>query len=163
AQHRDRRLGPRAVGGAAVRRCLGRHRLALGSDDGGPVELRHAGARHRESAHRQPRDQRHLQGRLVDLGGARSEQEALRLHDGAGGFKRNDDGQSSYDNNEWSMVDYRAADALRRAGRSADADALVNGIVDKASANFYLLPELYNAVQADGQIGKYTGAIPMVG
>ena len=25
------------------------------------------------------------------------------------------------------------------------------------------MPELYNAVQADGQIGKYTGSIPMVG
>jgi GH15 family glucan-1,4-alpha-glucosidase len=86
-----------------------------------------------------------------------------QLRVSSGGFKRNDDGLSSYDSNEWIMVDFRAADALRRGGKTADADALVQAIVSKASANFYLLPELYNAVAADGQIGKYTGSIPMVG
>ena len=55
------------------------------------------------------------------------------------------------------------SDAMRRAGRVAEADQLVAGIVDKATANFHLLPELYNAVQADGAIGRYTGSIPMVG
>jgi MYXO-CTERM domain-containing protein len=44
-----------------------------------------------------------------------------------------------------------------------DADGLTGPIIQKAAVNFYLLPELYNSVQADGQIGKYTGSIPMVG
>ena len=35
----------------------------------------------------------------------------------SGGFKRNDDGLSSYDNNEWILVDLRIANAMRRAGR----------------------------------------------
>ena len=103
---------------------------------------------------------------LVDPTSATAKQTLDRMGElrvGSGGFKRNDDGLSSYDNNEWIMVDFRSADALRRAGRATDADALLGAIVDKASANFYLLPELYNAVQADGQIGKYTGSIPMVG
>jgi hypothetical protein len=36
-------------------------------------------------------------------------------------------------------------------------------VVSQAAANFYLLPELYNAVASDGPIGNYTGSIPMVG
>ena len=44
----------------------------------------------------------------------------------------------------------------RRAQQPAASDR-------KAAANFYLLPELYNAVAADGMVGKYTGSIPMVG
>jgi GH15 family glucan-1,4-alpha-glucosidase len=81
----------------------------------------------------------------------------------SGGFKRNNDGLSSYDNNEWILVDMRISGALRRAGRTAEADSYVAQLVQKASVNFYLLPELFNDVQADGQIGKYTGSIPMVG
>ena len=81
----------------------------------------------------------------------------------SGGFKRNNDGLSSYDDNEWILVDMRIADSLRRAGRGMEADGYLAAIVSKAAVNFYLLPELYNAVQADGQIGKYTGSIPMVG
>jgi hypothetical protein len=87
----------------------------------------------------------------------------LRLRVDSGGFKRNDDGLSSYDNNEWILVDLRMANALRRAGRTGEADGVVAHVVQKAAANFYLLPELYNSVQSDGQIGKYTGSIPMVG
>lgn len=81
----------------------------------------------------------------------------------SGGFKRNNDGLSSYDNNEWILVDLRIADSLRRFGRTQEADAIVAMLVSKAASNFYLLPELFNAVSQDGPIGKYTGSIPMVG
>jgi GH15 family glucan-1,4-alpha-glucosidase len=81
----------------------------------------------------------------------------------SGGFKRNNDGLSSYDNNEWILVDLLISNALRRAGRTAEADSYVKLVVDQAAANFYILPELYNAVPSDGAIGKYTGSIPMVG
>lgn len=86
-----------------------------------------------------------------------------RLRVESGGFKRNDDGRSSYDNNEWILIDLRMADALWRAGREGEAAGLVKMVIDKASANYYLLPELYNAVRADGAVGKYAGSIPMVG
>ena len=86
-----------------------------------------------------------------------------RLRVESGGFKRNDDGKSSYDNNEWIMIDLRMADALWRAGRESESAGLTQMIIDKASANYYLLPELYNAVRADGAVGKYIGSIPMVG
>lgn len=86
-----------------------------------------------------------------------------RMRVESGGYKRNDDGLSSYDNNEWILVDFRMAGAYRRAGNGAKADGIVAHIVQKAAANFYILPELYNATAADGQIGKYYGEIPMVG
>lgn len=81
----------------------------------------------------------------------------------SGGFKRNNDGLSSYDNNEWILVDLMISNALRRNGRGAEADSYIKLVVDQAAANYYLLPELYNAVPQDGAIGKYTGSIPMVG
>ena len=86
-----------------------------------------------------------------------------KLRVASGGFKRNDDGLSVYDNNEWILVDLRIANAMRRSGDTAGSDGVVATIVTKAAANFNLLPELYNAVATDGQIGKYTGSIPMVG
>mgnify|MGYP002136797344 CR=1 FL=1 len=86
-----------------------------------------------------------------------------RLRVPSGGYKRNDDGKSSYDNNEWILIDLRVADAQWRAGREADARNSLQPVIEKAAANFYLLPELYNAVAADGMVGKYTGSIPMVG
>ncbi len=86
-----------------------------------------------------------------------------RLRIDSGGFKRNDDGLSSYDNNEWILIDLRMSDAFWRASRESSSQNLLQLVVDKAAANFYLLPELYNAVRADGAIGKYTGSIPMVG
>jgi GH15 family glucan-1,4-alpha-glucosidase len=81
----------------------------------------------------------------------------------SGGFKRNNDGLSSYDNNEWILVDLLISNAARRAGHTAEADSYVDLVVSQAAANYYLLPELYNAVPSDGAIGKYTGSIPMVG
>jgi GH15 family glucan-1,4-alpha-glucosidase len=81
----------------------------------------------------------------------------------SGGFKRNDDGLSSYDNNEWILVDMRIANALRRAGRGAEGDGFRATLVQKASQNFYLLPELFNDTATDGAIGRSAGSIPMVG
>jgi hypothetical protein len=81
----------------------------------------------------------------------------------SGGYKRNDEGQSSYDNHEWILIDLRMADALRRYGNEARADQLISMIVDKASVNFRLIPELYSAVTSDAPIGNYHGSIPMVG
>ncbi len=81
----------------------------------------------------------------------------------SGGFKRNNESKSVYDDNEWIWVDLRIANALRRAGRGTEADAIVAQITERAAANFFLVPELYNAVPASGVIGKYTGAVPMVG
>ena len=90
--------------------------------------------------------------------------EALgKLRVESGGFKRNDDGKSSYDNNEWILIDLRMSDALWRAGKEAEGLALQRMVTEKASANYNLLPELYNAVRADGAVGKYAGSIPMVG
>lgn len=86
-----------------------------------------------------------------------------RLRVESGGFKRNDDGKSSYDNNEWILIDMRIADALWRAGREAESAGIMQMLIDKASANYNLLPELFNAVRADGAVGKYSGSIPMVG
>ena len=87
--------------------------------------------------------------------------EKLRVQ--SGGYKRNNDGLSSYDNNEWILVDLRIADAYRRAGKGNVADGIVATVVQKAASNFYILPELYNDTSSDGQIGRYTGSIPMVG
>lgn len=103
---------------------------------------------------------------LSDFGGqtANATLDVLgQLKVASGGFKRNNDGLSSYDNNEWILVDLLISNALRRNGRGAEADSYVQLVVDQAAANYYLLPELYNAVPADGAIGKYTGSIPMVG
>jgi GH15 family glucan-1,4-alpha-glucosidase len=81
----------------------------------------------------------------------------------SGGYKRNDDNGSSYDNNEWIFVDLRVSDSLRRAGHVADADRFLGQVVQQAAGNFFLLPELYNASAGDGPIGMYAGSIPMVG
>jgi GH15 family glucan-1,4-alpha-glucosidase len=86
-----------------------------------------------------------------------------KLRVDSGGYKRNDDGLSSYDNNEWILVDLRIANALRRAGRGGEADGIIAHVVQKAAANFYLVPELYNDTASAGATGIYTGSIPMVG
>jgi hypothetical protein len=86
-----------------------------------------------------------------------------RLRVDSGGYKRNNDGLSSYDNNEWILIDLRMADALWRAGQTQDSQNTLQTVIQKAAANYYLLPELYNAVPADGAVGKYAGSIPMVG
>jgi GH15 family glucan-1,4-alpha-glucosidase len=97
----------------------------------------------------------------------RTGQQTLKLLDRlrveSGGFKRIEAGKDSYDNNEWILIDLRMSDAMRRAGRVEQANALVNLVVEKSINNYYLLPELYNAIRAEGEIGAYTGSIPMVG
>ena len=80
-----------------------------------------------------------------------------------GGYKRNDDNASSYDNNEWLVIDLRVASALRRAGRTAEADAVLGWVTSQGALNFDLVPELYNVFPADGALGSFTGAVPMVG
>lgn len=80
-----------------------------------------------------------------------------------GGYKRNDESQSNYDNHEWILIDLRISNAFRRAGKTDRADTLLHRVVSKAVPNFYLLPELYSAVQSEAAIGSYWGSIPMVG
>jgi glycosidase len=73
------------------------------------------------------------------------------------GFFRNADG-GGYDTQEWVFNDLRIADALRRAGRTAESDELLAGVTAQADANFDLHAELYAHDNAD-----YAGSIPMVG
>jgi GH15 family glucan-1,4-alpha-glucosidase len=80
-----------------------------------------------------------------------------------GGLMRNDDALSTYDSNEWLFIDLRAGSALRRTGGAAKADQLINWATAQARLNYDLVPELFNQFPADGPIGAYAGAIPMVG
>jgi GH15 family glucan-1,4-alpha-glucosidase len=80
-----------------------------------------------------------------------------------GGYKRLEGSSDQYDSDEWILIDLRAADAFRRAGRGQRADALVDFVTAQARANYDLIPELYNTSASSGQIGRYTGSIPMVG
>jgi len=73
------------------------------------------------------------------------------------GYHRNDDG-GPYDQREWVVLDLRIATALRRAGRTADADQLIAWVTSQARLNFELLPENY-----DRTTGDYQGEVPMVG
>lgn len=73
------------------------------------------------------------------------------------GLRRNDDGDW-YDRQEWVFVDLRAATALRRAGRTAEAEALASWVLAQSRANLDLVAELYTEQGAD-----YAGAVPMAG
>jgi GH15 family glucan-1,4-alpha-glucosidase len=73
------------------------------------------------------------------------------------GYQRNDDG-GDYDRREWIAVDLWMAEAWRRAGQPARADALVAWVTEQARLNFDVVPENYDRVTAD-----YQGEIPMVG
>ena len=81
----------------------------------------------------------------------------------AGGYKRVEGSQDQYDTDEWILIDLRASDAFRRAGQTSKADQLLGWVSAQASANYNLLPELYNTVSSAGAIGAYSGSIPMVG
>jgi GH15 family glucan-1,4-alpha-glucosidase len=85
-----------------------------------------------------------------------------KLQVSTGGYMRNDDFLSSYDSDEWIMIDLSASAAMRRAGRSK-ADDLVAWVTAQARANQDLIPELYNNDASAGTLGAYKGAIPMVG
>ncbi|MCW5803402.1 MAG: hypothetical protein KIT31_13545 [Deltaproteobacteria bacterium] len=81
----------------------------------------------------------------------------------AGGYKRLEGSNDQYDTDEWILIDLRASDAFRRAGDIAKADQLLSWVTGQASVNHSLLPELYNTRTSSGQIGAYSGSIPMVG
>jgi MYXO-CTERM domain-containing protein len=81
----------------------------------------------------------------------------------AGGYKRIQGSTDPYDTNEWILIDLRASAAWRRASQQGKADQLLDWVTAQASANYNLLPELYNTISASGPIGAYAGSIPMVG
>jgi MYXO-CTERM domain-containing protein len=81
----------------------------------------------------------------------------------AGGYKRVEGSQDQYDTDEWILIDLRASSAFRRSGDDAKASELLAWVTGQGSANFNLLPELYNTRTSSGQIGAYSGSIPMVG
>lgn len=81
----------------------------------------------------------------------------------AGGYKRLEGSADQYDIDEWILIDLRASAAFRRNNQVGKADALLDWVTGQAGANFNLLPELYNTVSSGGQIGAYSGSIPMVG
>lgn len=81
----------------------------------------------------------------------------------AGGYKRVEGSQDQYDTDEWILIDLRASAAFRRAERTEKADQLLGWVTAQASVNYDLLPELYNTRTSSGQIGAYSGSIPMVG
>ena len=71
-----------------------------------------------------------------------------------------------YERQEFLFVDFSLAEVDRRLGNSAESDAILRRIVDKATADHDLIPEMYVAVPCalfPGKIGDPTGALPMVG
>jgi GH15 family glucan-1,4-alpha-glucosidase len=71
-----------------------------------------------------------------------------------------------YEQEEFLFVDFQLAELLRRLGRTRDADAMLQRIVDKSAADHNIIPEMYVAVPCElfpGKIGDPTGAMPMVG
>ena len=70
----------------------------------------------------------------------------------SGGFKRNNDGLSSYDNNEWILVDLRISEraAPRRRAAPTPTATSAQRRQRRRPSNFFLLPELYNDTAADG-------------
>ncbi len=65
---------------------------------------------------------------------------------------------SSYDSQEWVLLDLRLARALELAGRADAAKAMFDWNTEQAAANFGILSELLDANTAD-----YAGAAPMIG
>jgi len=71
-----------------------------------------------------------------------------------------------YEQEEFLFVDLALAELYRRLGRTNEADAMLQRIVDKSAADHNIIPEMYVAVPCElfpGKIGDPTGAIPMVG
>jgi hypothetical protein len=71
-----------------------------------------------------------------------------------------------YERQEFLFVDLALAELDRQLGRKAEADAMLDRIVDKAAADHNIIPEMYVAVPCKlfpGKIGDPTGALPMVG
>jgi GH15 family glucan-1,4-alpha-glucosidase len=71
-----------------------------------------------------------------------------------------------YEQEEFLFVDLALAELYRRLGRTNEADAMLQRIVDKSARDHNIIPEMYVAVPCElfpGEIGDPTGAIPMVG
>lgn len=71
-----------------------------------------------------------------------------------------------YERQEFLFVDLALAELDRRIGKKAQADAMLERIVDKAAADHDIIPEMYVALPCrlfPGRIGDPTGAMPMVG
>jgi hypothetical protein len=71
-----------------------------------------------------------------------------------------------YERQEFLFVDLSLAELSRRLGMKTEADAMLRRIVDKASADHNIIPEMYVALPCElfpGKIGDPTGALPMVG
>ena len=71
-----------------------------------------------------------------------------------------------YEKQEFVFVDLSLAEVYRRLGRRDEAAAILDRIVEKASADHNVIPEMYVSVPCDlfpGKIGDPTGATPMVG
>ncbi len=81
----------------------------------------------------------------------------------AGGYKRVQGSSDQYDTDEWILIDLRASDVFRGVGQTQRADQLLDWVTSQASANYNLVPELYNTRTSSGAIGAYSGSIPMVG
>ena len=65
---------------------------------------------------------------------------------------------SQYDADEWVFMDLRLEVALRAAGQTAEADALLAWVRDQSVANYLAIGETYDPLTAD-----YTNNAPMVG
>ena len=71
-----------------------------------------------------------------------------------------------YERQEFLFVDLNLAELYHRLGRTAEADAMLARIVEKAAADHDIIPEMYVALPCKlfpGKIGDPTGALPMVG
>jgi GH15 family glucan-1,4-alpha-glucosidase len=71
-----------------------------------------------------------------------------------------------YERQEFVFVDFSLAEVLRGAGKNSEAAAILKRIVDKASADHNIIPEMYVAVPCKlfpGEVGDPTGATPMAG
>ncbi len=71
-----------------------------------------------------------------------------------------------YERQEFLFVDLAFSELSRRVGRTAEADAMLSRIVDKAAADHNIIPEMYVSLPCQlfpGKIGDPTGALPMVG
>ncbi len=75
---------------------------------------------------------------------------------GSPGFFRNDDG-NWYDQQEWLLLDLRAASAWQQLGKPEKSQALIQWVTSLAQANFNALGELL-----DGD-GNFQGPFPMAG
>ncbi len=71
-----------------------------------------------------------------------------------------------YERQEFLFTDLGVAELDRRLGRTMEADAMLNRIVQKAAADHDIIPEMFVALPCKlfpGKIGDPTGALPMVG